>query len=92
MIQWSNFRSDHTETIDIEFDPEITTYDDLLKIFWNKHSPTSQRSAQYMSAIFYHDQDQLDCANKTLRKVQSDTVRQIVTKIMPAKKFYNAEK
>ena len=77
--------------MDIEFDPEITTYDALLSIFWKNHSPTSKSSPQYMSAIFYHDRDQLDAANRTLSGHQETTILPIVTKILPAKPFYSAE-
>ena len=40
---------DHTETVDLDYDPEVTDYDKLLKMFWNNHNPTINCSRQYMS-------------------------------------------
>lgn len=85
------FRGEHTETVDVEYDEKVTSYDDLLKTFWKNHDSTQCHTRQYMSAIFYHDEDQEIEAKKSMEEKQKRTARKIVTKILPADKFYNAE-
>jgi peptide-methionine (S)-S-oxide reductase len=83
---------DHAETVEIDFDPRIISYEELLKVFWENHSPYSPPwSRQYMSAIFYHSEEQKRQATETLRKEQSSKGMTIYTEIVPAKKFYRAE-
>lgn len=82
---------DHTETVDIEFDPHKTSYETLLGYFWKWHSPTSSHSRQYMSAIFYHDQEQKKLAEQTRDEQQKHLARPIVTVITEAGPFYEAE-
>ncbi|KAL3860551.1 hypothetical protein ACJMK2_010667 [Sinanodonta woodiana] len=82
---------DHAETVDIEFDPHRISYEDLLILFWKSHDPTTFYRTQYMSAIFYHDEEQRVVAEKTKREHQKDKVRPIVTKILLAGPFYEAE-
>jgi len=84
-------RGGHTETVDIEFDPEITTYSDILELFWNNHNPTSRTSSQYMSVIFYHNDEQRILAEETMKIQQKKTVKPIQTKILPLKSFTEAE-
>lgn len=86
-----NSRADHTETIDVEYDPKVTSYERLLQIFWSSHDSTACHSRQYMSAVFYHDNHQKELAEETKLLHQKKKMRQIVTKILPAKTFYNAE-
>ena len=62
---------DHTETIDVEFDPDVTSYEDMLKLFWKNHDPSSKCSRQYMSAIFYHDEGQREAAERTFKVTES---------------------
>ncbi|KAK3861342.1 hypothetical protein Pcinc_044506 [Petrolisthes cinctipes] len=82
---------DHTETIDVDYDPEQTDYESLLSLFWKYHDPTSKCSRQYMSAIFYHDEEQKSLAEKTLKYQQSLRARPVTTSILPFTKFYEAE-
>lgn len=82
---------DHTETVDIEYDPQQTNYERLLQLFWRNHDPTSNCSRQYMSAIFYHDDEQKTLAERTMKEQASKHRKNIATKILPAKEFYNAE-
>jgi len=86
-----NYRNmgDHTETVEVEYDPQVTNYRQLLDIFWNNHDPTSRCSRQYMSAIFFHDEEQKKLAEVT--KKNFVTNRPVTTQIMPAKEFYDAE-
>nr|CAD7587366.1 unnamed protein product [Timema genevievae] len=82
---------DHTEAIDIDYDPNEITYDDLLKVFWSSHDPTSKNTTQYTSIIFYHDDIQKELAEKTLKEEEKKHTIHLVTQILPFKKFYNAE-
>lgn len=82
---------DHTETLQLEYDPNQTNYTDLLALFWNNHDPTARNKAQYMSAIFYHDEEQRQSAEATMKEHQQKVSRPIATKILPAKTFYDAE-
>lgn len=75
----------------LEYDPNRTTYSDLLTRFWKDHDPTALHKAQYMSAIFYHDEEQKKLAEQTRNEHQKTLRRPIVTKILPAKRFYDAE-
>lgn len=85
-------RGDHTETVDLEFDPSVVSYEELLNKFWKSHNPCSQRGTQYMSAIFYHGTKQKMLAEQTREEQQKNHVSPIVTKIIQAGPFYNAEK
>lgn len=82
---------DHTETLQLEYDPKQTNYSNLLNIFWNNHDATSRNKAQYMSAVFVHDDEQRSLAEKTMKEHQKKVSRPITTKILPAQTFYDAE-
>lgn len=82
---------DHTETVEIHFDPKKTSYREMLKLFWENHDPTRCASRQYMSAIFYHGDKQRKLAEETRDERQKQLTKKIVTKIAPAEAFYNAE-
>lgn len=77
--------------MDLDFDPEVISYKDLLDMFWKNHDPTVQCTRQYMSAIFYHDEEQKRLAEESMEKAAKDKSKKITTKIMPAEKFYVAE-
>lgn len=82
---------DHTETIQITFDPTVTTYSRMLELFWENHDPTRCASRQYMSAIFYHDNTQQKLAEESKVERQKTLSSKIQTKIAEAETFYNAE-
>ena len=82
---------DHTETTEIEFDPNQTSYEVLLKNFFKHHDPTQENSTQYRSVIFTHDDEQKRQAEATLAKAQAKTNKKILTTIEPARTFYKAE-
>ena len=82
---------DHTETIDVDYDPTKTNYSNLLKLFWQHHDPTAKNKRQYMSIIFCHNSEQKSLAEKTLKEQQNLRAKPIVTSILPAGIFYNAE-
>ena len=86
------YRGDHTETVDIHYDPTLTSYRELLKMFWVNHDSTACHSRQYMSAIFYHNEEQKQLAEETKKEHQKTLGKPIVTRIAKAGTFYEAEK
>jgi peptide-methionine (S)-S-oxide reductase len=82
---------DHTETVDIDYDPQQTNYAELLDIFWNNHNPCTKNKKQYMSVIFYHDTEQKEMALRTKEEMTKLKNQKIQTEILEAKEFYNAE-
>jgi peptide-methionine (S)-S-oxide reductase len=87
----------HAEVVQLEFDPERVTYDQLLEVFWAMHDPTQvdrqgpDIGDQYRSVIFTHDEDQLVAATESRAKAQARLDRPIATKIEPLQAFYPAE-
>ena len=92
-------RTGHAEVVEVEYDPERVSYEQLLQVFWDNHNPTTLNrqgpdiGTQYRSAIFYHDAEQQASALASKEKLaQSGKFRKpIVTEIVPAKIFYVAE-
>ena len=83
---------DHSETIQIDYDPTRVSYAELLDVFWNSHSPTSRPwSRQYMSIIFYHNDEQKRLAMETRDREAARTDAEIFTEIVPFSEFYLAE-
>jgi methionine-S-sulfoxide reductase len=83
---------DHTETIQIDFDPEKIPYERLLDIFWASHDPTSKSwSRQYKAVIFYHDEEQKKLAAATRDRLAAKLGTKIHTEILPSEGFYLAE-
>ncbi len=87
----------HAETICVDYDSSVISYDDLLYIFFKAHDPTTldqqggDVGSQYRSVIFYVDQRQYQSAQKALRKAQGNFDAPIVTQLLPLKYFYKAE-
>ena len=92
-------RTGHAEAVEIEYDPDEISYDELLNIFWNNHDPTSLNrqgpdiGTQYRSAIFFHNDEQKKIAENSKNKLETsgNFEKQIVTEIKPAPEFYTAE-
>ncbi|XP_074028614.1 methionine sulfoxide reductase A [Leptinotarsa decemlineata] len=84
---------DHTEVIEIDFDPKIISYDDLLQLFWNNHEYglTTAVKRQYMSLILYHCEEQKIAAEVSLKKEQKQRNEPLRTEIARAGHFYPAE-
>jgi peptide-methionine (S)-S-oxide reductase len=83
---------DHTETIQIVYDPTRISYEALLDVFWNSHDPTARPlSRQYASIVFYHDEAQRTAAVKTKEQEEARRQTRIHTEIVPAGAFYPAE-
>ena len=89
----------HAEAIQIEFDSKIISFEKILDIFWHTHDPTTLNrqgndvGTQYRSAIFYHDDNQKNIAEKLKKELEKEDVfkNPIVTEITPFSKFYPAE-
>jgi len=91
-------RTGHAEAVQVEYDPEQVSYDELLKVFWENHNPTTLNrqgpdiGTQYRSAVFYHDAEQEKAAKEYMKKLQeSMPEKKVVTEITPAKEFFKAE-
>lgn len=83
---------DHTESLQIDYDPRQISYEQLLDIFWKTHNPcASSYSRQYMSAVFYHDEQQREIAEKTRDREAAAHSKRIATQILPLTAFYRAE-
>ncbi len=90
-------RTGHAETVEVDYDPARVSYEDLLKVFWENHNPTTLNrqgpdvGTQYRSAIFYHTPEQQAAALASKEEEQKKHKRPIVTQIVPATQFYRAE-
>jgi peptide-methionine (S)-S-oxide reductase len=92
-------RTGHAEAVEVSYDPARVPYDDLLRVFWEIHDPTQRNrqgpdiGTQYRSAIFYHDPEQEAAARASKERLERSGVhkRPIVTEIVPAQTFYQAE-
>jgi peptide-methionine (S)-S-oxide reductase len=83
---------DHTETIQIDYDPAKITYQELLDAFWTGHDPTHQSwSRQYASIIFAHNDEQRRLAEESRARVAKERGGTIHTEIVPYKGFTLAE-
>ena len=83
---------DHTETVQVVYDPQRITFDQLLDIFWQSHNPASQSySRQYLHAVFYHDERQQQSALASLSAVEEKTGHAVKTRVEPLRSFTLAE-
>ncbi len=83
---------DHAEALQIDFDPSIISYRDLLHVFWHSHTPTREAwSRQYMSGIMTHNPQQQQLALETLAAESGRRGAAIHTEIVPFTRFYLAE-
>jgi peptide-methionine (S)-S-oxide reductase len=83
---------DHSETIQIDYDPTQISYQDLIDVFWSSHSPTARSwSRQYASVIFYHNEEQRRLAEASRDREAARRGAPIYTDIVPFSRFYLAE-
>jgi peptide-methionine (S)-S-oxide reductase len=83
---------DHSETLQIDYDPSQVSYPQLLAIFWAAHSPQDQSwSRQYRNVLFYHDEEQKRLALESKIQVEAKVKGKVLTEILPAAEFYLAE-
>jgi len=89
----------HLESVQISYDADVVTFQQLLDVFWHQIDPTDDggsfvdRGSQYRTAIFYHDEDQRKIAEQSKQQLQASQrfSKPIVTSILPASVFYPAE-
>lgn len=89
----------HAEAVQVVFDPEVMSYEDLLLLFFAFHDPTTLNrqgpdlGSQYRSAIFHHDPDQEQTARNVIARLTAEQTFDgpIVTEVPPATTFYPAE-
>ena len=92
-------RTGHVEVVQVTFDPAVTTYRDVLEVFFGIHDPTTRDrqgndvGPQYRSVIFYHSEAQRAAAEELIRELTAEEVfpAPIVTAVEPAAVFYKAE-
>lgn len=83
---------DHTESIEIVYDPSVISYEELLDLFWESHNPAARPySRQYMSLILYRNDEQKRAAEKSLEEREKIIGKEIRTQIVPLDIFYQAE-
>jgi peptide-methionine (S)-S-oxide reductase len=89
----------HAEVVQVEFDPSVISYADLLRVFLTVHDPTTLNrqgadiGTQYRSAIFYHSPEQKATAEQVIAEIGREGIwsRPIVTEVAPLTAFYPAE-
>ncbi len=89
----------HAEVVEVEFDPNVITYDRLLEVFWSNHNPTTLNrqgpdvGTQYRSVIFFHSPEQKAQAeaSKAALEKSGKHARPVVTQIERAPSFWRAE-
>jgi len=90
-------RTGHAEVVQVEYDPSLVSYDQLLNVFWSIHNPTTLNrqgpdiGAQYRSAIYFHSPEQQAAAIASKERAQNLFQNPIVTEITPASEFFKAE-
>jgi peptide-methionine (S)-S-oxide reductase len=97
--QVTSGRTGHAEVVQIKFDPQQISYEQILKIFFTIHDPTTLNrqgpdvGTQYRSAIFYHNQDQKETAEQVIREIEQAGFWHgpVVTEVVPLDTFYPAE-
>ena len=97
--QVSSGNTGHIESIKIEFDPAMISYDDLLSVFFNTHDPTTLNrqgndvGEQYSSAIFYSNEEQKSKAESLIKELSDSKAYEdpIITAVKPLGEFYPAD-
>jgi peptide-methionine (S)-S-oxide reductase len=97
--QVCNGDTGHAEVIQLDYDPGIVSFEELLLVFFKTHNPTTLNrqgndiGTQYRSEIFYHTSEQKEAANKMIDELTKDLVfdAPIVTAVTPVSDFYKAE-
>jgi peptide-methionine (S)-S-oxide reductase len=90
-------RTGHAEVVEVSYDDDEVSYDELLNVFWHEHDPTQLNRQgwdigdQYRSVVFFHDEEQREAAERSKAAEQSAHKKPIVTLIEPAQTFYEAE-
>ena len=89
--------TNHAEVVQVNFNPKVISYNDLLDVFWRNHNPTTLNQqgpdigTQYRSVIFYYSNSQKLIAEKSMEEEKNNFSNFIVTQIIPKDIFYRAE-
>lgn len=92
-------KTGHAEVIRFTFDSDVITFEELLEVFWHTHDPTTLNrqgadvGPQYRSVIFYHDEEQKQIAEKSMKRTDESDLWDdpVVTEISPLINYYKAE-
>lgn len=92
-------KTGHVEVVQVTFDPAVTSYQQLLEIFWGNHNPTQVNrqgpdvGTQYRTVVFYHDENQREQAEHSRQKLDEAGIypQPVATSIEPAATFWPAE-
>jgi peptide-methionine (S)-S-oxide reductase len=90
-------RTGHAEAVEVTFDPDGVSFEELLEVFWGLHDPTQMNrqgpdvGTQYRTAIFFHGPEQEKEAIASRERQQANYKKPIVTEIVPATSFWPAE-
>jgi peptide methionine sulfoxide reductase MsrA len=83
---------DHTEALEIDFDPRRITYTELLQFFWNSHDPTARSGGrQYLNALFFQNDAQRQLAISSMAAIEKEIGSSVHTEILPVESFTRAE-
>lgn len=97
--QVSSGRTGHVECVQVTYNSQLITYNDLLTVFFGSHDPTTRNrqgndvGTQYRSAIFYTTEEQRDIVEKFVKDINASNTegKPVVTELLPLEKFYVAE-
>lgn len=87
----------HAEVVEVEYDPAVVSFRDIVDLFWVAHDPTTLNrqgndiGTQYRSIILYQNEEQKKIAELSMAEAQKELDQKFVTEIVPLKKFYAAE-
>ena len=89
----------HAEVVEIEFDPSVVSFQQILEVFFSTHDPTTLNrqgadvGTQYRSVIFYHNEEQKRIAEEIIEQLNNEKVfnKPVVTEVSPWKNFFKAE-
>jgi len=87
----------HAEVVQVDYDPEVLGYDDILEVFFTIHDPTQLNrqgpdvGTQYRSIVLHHDEDQREQAQAYIEALDEELDDDVVTELVPLERFYEAE-
>ncbi|MEN7547327.1 peptide-methionine (S)-S-oxide reductase MsrA [Rapidithrix thailandica] len=94
-----NGTTGHAEVCQLTYNPDVISFEELLEVFWQTHDPTTLNrqgndvGTQYRSAVFYHNEEQKDLAEKYKKALNDENAfgKPVVTEVSPFDTFYKAE-
>jgi len=87
----------HAEAVQLTYDPEVISYEEILEVFFEIHDPTTKDregpdvGSQYRSGVYYHDDEQRDAVESYIDELEAAAEGPIVTEVAPLETFYRAE-